>query len=334
MSLKMKDYLEKIVIYFGDKEVPLSIETLNRINDNPDKYFILLEKGSKVNEEYIANIDNLFSEYKSKKDAGYSRYTSILEAMQNWLYSLEKYSKEYKVVPYTQNKEIDSDIVSFRKELLKFDINPRDLLLNKLQNKILKVTDLNKCFNRVTIIKNELDKFIERTKEYLIFETKGIFEKGYKGEFRTTLENWYKGLGKDNIEHLYDVNANSILSLIPTISKLSDDVIIEKLAKAVTGLSIEDWQDDTLKNYLNDIKDIKETITNYKKEVKTKINNSYDISVLVGDKRIHKTFEGSEISTIGRTLYNNIEEAFDDYAESIDVNEKRSILMKMLEKYM
>ncbi|MCB2291337.1 hypothetical protein LGK97_16545 [Clostridium sp. CS001] len=334
MSLKMKDYLEKIVIYFGDKEVPLSIETLNRINDNPDKYFILLEKGSKANEDYITNIDNLFSEYKSKKDAGYSRYTSILEAMQNWLYSLAKYSKEYKVVPYNQNKQIDTDIVNFRRELLKFDINPRDLLLNKLQNKILKVTDLKKCINRVTIIKNELDNFIECTKGYLISETKDIFEKGYKGEFRTTLENWYKGLDKDNIEHLYDVNANSILSIIPTISKLSDDVIIEKLAKAVTGLSIEDWQDDTLKSYLHDIKDIKETITNYKKEVKTKISNSYDISVLVGDKRVRKTFEGSEISTIGSTLYNNIEEAFDDYAESIDVNEKRSILMKMLEKYM
>jgi hypothetical protein len=334
ISLKMKDYLDKIVIYFGEKEVPLSIETLNRINDNPDKYFILLEKGSKENEDYIANLDNLFSEYKSKKDVGYSRYTSILEAMQNWLYSLSKYSKEYKVAPYSKNKDIDSDIIDFRKELLKFDINPRELLLNKLQNKILKVTDLKQCFNRVTIIKNELGNFIESTKEYLILETKEVFEKGYKGEFRTTLENWYKGLDKDSIEHLYDVNANSILSLIPTISKLNDDSIIEKIAKAVTGLSIEDWQDDTLKNYLHDIKDIKETITNYKKEVKTKISNSYDISVLVGNKKIHKTFEGTEISTIGRTLYNNIEEAFDDYAESIDVNEKRSILMKMLEKYM
>jgi len=334
ISLKMKDYLDKIVIYYEEKEVPLSIETLNRINDNPDKYFILLEKGSKENENYIANLDNLFSEYKSKKDVGYSRYTSILEAMQNWVYSLSKYSKEYKVAAYSKNKDIDSDIIELRKELLKFDVNPRDLLLNKLQNKILNVRDLKQCFNRVRIIKNELDNFIESTKKHLIFETKEVFEKGYKGEFRTTLETWYKELDKDSIEHLYDVKANSILGLIPTISKQNDDFIIQKLAKAVTGLSIEDWQDDTLISYLHDIKTIRETITNYKKEVKTKIINSYDISVLVGDKRVHKTFENSEISTIGRTLYNNIAEVFNDYAESIDVNEKRCILMKIFEKYM
>jgi len=334
VALKMKDYLDKIVIYLGEKEVPLSIETLNRINDNPDKYFIFLEKGSKEKEEYITNLENLFSEYKSKKDVGYSRYTSILESMQNWLYSLPKYSKECKIESYSKYKNIDSDIIELRKELFKFDSNPRDLLLNRLQNKILKVNNLKQCFNRTVFIKNELDNFIINTKEHLIFETQEVFEKGYKGEFRTTLENWYKELAKDNIEHLYDVNANNVLSLIPKISKRDDDFIIEKLAKIVTGLSIEDWQDDTVKNYLQGIKGIKDTITNYKKETKVKSGRSYDISFFEKNKKMHKTFESTEISITGNTLYNNIEEAFDDYADSIDVNEKRNILMKLLEKYM
>lgn len=334
VALKMKDYLDKIVIYFGEKEVPLSIETLNRINDNPDKYFLLLEKGSKEKEDYIINLDNLFSEYKSKKDAGYSRYTSILESMQTWVYGLPRYSKECKIASYSNNEDISTDIIELRKVLLKFDSNPRELLLNKLPNNIFSVNDLEQCFNRIAIIKKELDNFIVNTKKHLIFETKEVFEKGYKGEFRTTLENWYKELDNDNIEHLYDVNANNILSLIPTISKRNDDFIIEKLAKIVTGLSIEDWQDDTVKNYLQDIQKIKDTITNYKKEEEIKSSHSYDISFFVRDKKVHKTFESKEISVLGSTLYDNMEEAFDDYAESIDVNEKRNILMKLLEKYM
>ncbi|MBW9150281.1 hypothetical protein K2F40_15075 [Clostridium sp. CM028] len=334
VALKMKDYLDKIVIYFGEKEVPLSIETLNRINDNPDKYFILLEEGSKDNEDYITNLDNLFSEYKSKKNVGYNRYTSILEAMQNWVYSLPKYSKECKIAPYSNDKNIDADIIDFRKELLKFDINPRELISNKLQNKIFKMNDLQKCFNRIVVIKKELDNFIMNTKNYLKCETKEVFEKGYKGEFRTTLENWYKELDKANIEHLYDTNANNVLGLITSISNRNDDFILDKLAKIVTGLSIEDWQDHTVKNYLNNIQQIKDTVTNYKKEVKIKSVHSYDVSFFVSDKKMVKTFDSTDISITGRTLYNNIEEAFDDYAESIDVNEKRNILMKLLEKYM
>lgn len=332
IALIMKDYIDKIVIYFGEKEVPLSIETINRINANPNKYSILLEKGSKENEEYIVNIDKLFNEYKSKKNVGYSRYTSILESMQNWLFSLPKYSKECKIAP-DKEKSIDTDIINLRKELFKFDINPRDFLLNKLKN-ILKATNLEQCFERINGIKNELDNFIVITKKQLIFETKEVFEKGYEGEFRTTLENWYKELDKENIKHLYDVNANNVLSLIPTLSKRSDDFIIEKLAKIVTGLSIEDWQDSTIKNYLQDIQQIKDTITNYKKTVKIKSNHTYDVSFFVSDKKMVKSFDSTEISITGRTLYNNIEESIDDYAESIDVNEKRNILMKLLEKYM
>ncbi len=334
LALKMKDYLDKIVIYFGEKEVPLSVETLNRINETPNKYFILLEEGSKEKENYIINLDNLFNEYKSKKEAGYSRYTTILESIQSWIYGLPKYSKDCQIASYNKYSNIDFDIIQFRKLLLKFDSNPRDLLLNKLPNKIFNKNSLEQCFTRITVIKNLLDNFIVNTKKYLILETKEIFEKGYKGEFKTALENWYKDLDKDNIEHLYDVNSNAVLKLMPEISKKNDDYIIEKLAKIVTGLSIEDWQDDTVKQYLHDIQEIKNTITNYKKEEKIKNNHSYNISFFINDKQVNKSFESTDISVIGKTLYDNIEEAFDDYAESIDVNEKRNILMKLLEKYM
>lgn len=334
LALKMKDYLGKIVIYFGEKEVPLSIETLNRINETPDKYFILLEEGSKEKENYITNLDNLFEEYKSKKDSGYSRYTTILESIKSWVQGLPKYARDCKIKSYNDNENIDSDIIEFRKVFLKFDSNPRDLLLNKIPNKILKENNLEECFKIITDIKEFLDNYITETKTYLISETKKVFDKGYKGELKTALGNWYNDLSQDNIEHLYDVNANAVLKLIPEISKKNDDYIIEKLAKIVTGLSIEDWQDDTVKQYLHDIQEIKDTITNYKKEEKIESSHSYNVSFFVNNKQVNKSFESSDISTLGNTLYNNIEEAFDDYADSIDVNEKRNILMKLLEKYM
>lgn len=334
LALKMKDYLDKIVIYFGEKEVPLSIVTLNRINETPDKYSILLEEGSKEKENYIINLDNLFEEYKSNKDAGYSRYTTILESMQSWVQGLPKYARDCKIKSYNDNENIDSDIIEFRKVFLKFDSNPRDLLLNKIPNKILKENNLEECFKIITDIKEFLDNYIAETKTYLISETKKVFDKGYKGELKTALGNWYNDLSENNIEHLYDINANAVLKLIPEISKKNDDYIIEKLAKIVTGLSIEDWQDDTVKQYLQNIQEIKDTITNYKKEEKIESSHSYNVSFFVNDKQVNKSFETTDISTLGKTLYNNIEETFDDYAESIDVNEKRNILMKLLEKYM
>lgn len=334
IALMMKDYLDKIVIYFGEKEVPLSIETLNRINETPDKYSILLEEGSKEKETYITKLENLFNEYKSKKDAGYSRYGTILEAMQSWMQGLPKYARDCKIKAYNKDENVDSNIIEFRKLFLKFDRNPRDLLLNKIPNIILKENNLEETLIEITNIKVFLDNYIKEIKKYLISETKKVFDKGYKGELKTALVNWYNDLSEDNIEHLYEVNENKILKLIPEISKKNDNYIIEKLAIIATGLSVEDWQDDTVKQYLQNVKEIKDKITNYKKEEKIESTYSYNVSFFVNDKQVNKSFESTDISTLGNTLYNNIEEALDDYAESIDVNEKRNILMKLLEKYM
>ncbi|MDP4147015.1 MAG: hypothetical protein Q8936_21495 [Bacillota bacterium] len=334
IALKIREHLENIIIYFGEKEVSLSIDTLNKINDNPDKYSLLLEKGSKEKDEYLNTLENLFSDYKSNKDAGYSRYNSIVEAMRNWMYSLPKYTSRYNVIPDSEEGRISNDIIVLRKELLKFDINPRELLLIKLNSKILKLNDFKLCIDRINEIKLELDTFVKVVKQYLIKITKNIFDKGYRGELRTALENWYNELPEENKEHLYDISENSLLSFISTLSTGNEDTIIEKLAKIVTGLNIEDWNDDTLEVYLNGIEKITSTIRSYKKQNEKESSSSYEISFYVEDEKVSKSFDSSEISSIGRTVYNTIEEALDEYGESIDINEKRNIIMKLLEKYM
>ena len=53
----------------------------------------------------------------------------------------------------------------------------------------------------------------------------------------------------------------------------------------------------------------------------------------ITDEKIEKTFNKTETSPIGGTLLNAIEEAIEEYGDSIDDNEKRNILMDILLKY-
>lgn len=115
------------------------------------------------------------------------------------------------------------------------------MLLNKILNKILKESNLEKCFKIIIDIKEFLDNYIIESKKYLILEIKKVFDKGYKGELKIVLGNWYNDLSEDNIEYLYDISVNFVLKLILEILKKNDDYIIEKLVKIVIGLSIEDW---------------------------------------------------------------------------------------------
>jgi hypothetical protein len=334
LAYVIRQHIKNIIIYYMGKEIPLSVETINKVNENPEKYYLLLETGSNEKNEYINKLEGLFVKYKSNKVSRYNRYNSLVEAMQNWMYSLPKFARECELIYDNKVKDKNREIINLRKELLRFDINPRELLFERLNNKVFKTTSLNKCYKKVEKTKDELDKFISKMKQELIYKTKNIFDKGYKGELGNALENWYNELPSQNKIHLYDSTSNSLLNFISTLSTNNEDIIIEKLSKLVTGLNIEDWNDRLVDTFLEDITNIKSEISNEISETAGEKNNFYEISLVLDGNKKTKFFDSCEISSIGTTLYNNIENAFDEYGGAIDDNEKRSILMKFLQKYM
>lgn len=338
LAFKMKEHKEDIIIYFGErgeKEVPLSVETLSNINNTPEKYFILLEKGTNEKVSYIKELDNLYKEYRSTKEIGYNRFSGIVNSMQNWIQSLPKFTRDYEV-SYSDHSEIEisKEIKILRRELLKFDINPREFLFDRMMKKILKEDSIDNCLMKIKDIKNELDIHISETKRFLILKTKDVFCSKYKGTLGQAIKIWYGNLSEVKKKHLYDTSANKVLNFVENLETEDEVAIVEKLTNMVTGLNVEDWNDDILKEYLMEIGRIKHTIDSYTDEVAVENNLSYQISYNIDGKIVERTFEHEEVSQIGSTLINDVEQIFEDYGDSIDANEKRNILMKLLQKYM
>ena len=80
---------------------------------------------------------------------------------------------------------------------------------------------------------------------------------------------------------------------------------------------------------------LKEIVENY--EVSVDNEDSEGLIKIVFESTnstsVEKTFNKVEISPIGSTLFNAIEEIVDEYGDSVDDNEKRNILMDILSKY-
>lgn len=338
LALKMKDHKEDIIIYFGergDKEIPLSVETLNSINNAPEKYFILLEKGTNEKVNYIKKLDSLFKEYRNTREIGYNRFSGIVISMQNWIQSLPKFTREFEIRFREKGEvEVSKEIKILRRELLKFDINPREFLFDRMMRKILKEDSIDKCLEKIKDIKIELDTHINETKSYLIEKTKDVFCGEYKGSLGQAIKIWYSDLNEAKKKHLYDTSSNRVLNFVSNLQTDDENVIIEKLANIVSGLNIEDWNDEIVKSYLLEIKRVKDTVESYTDEIAVERNSSYLIGFNVDGDSIERTFECAEISQIGSTLLNDVEQIFEDYGDSIDTNEKRNILMKLLQSYM
>lgn len=334
LAFIIKEHIKNIIIYYMGKEVPLSVDSLNKINENPDKYYLLLEKGSNEKYEFISALENLFEEYRATKISGYSRYNSLVEGMQNWIFSLPKFARECECAHFKGDIKVDKEVIDFRKELLRFDVNPRELLFERIPDKVFKTATLEECYEKIEKTKLVLDKFVPTVKNDLAHKTKNIFEKGYRGELGPALENWYDELPDSNKSYLYDSTSNRLLKFISMLTTSSEDVIIEKLARLVTGLNIEDWNDKLVNSFLEEIANIEKEISAFIVETASEDESSFEISLVSKDIKQTKTFDSCSISSLGDTMFNNIEQIFDEYGEAIDDNEKRNIIMKILQKYM
>lgn len=338
MAFKLKDYKENLVIYFGDKgkdkEVPLTPEILSKINDSPDKYYLYLEKGTNEKTQYISDLEELFSKFKGTKEIGYNKFNSIVDSMQRWMQSLPKYTREFEVI-YSNKLDlrVDKNIKNLRKSLMALEINPREFIFDKLKF-IFNTEDYNNIFTSISEIKDLLDNHIYDFKIFIIEETTNIFDKSYKGTLSTVLYQWYNELSQINKTHLYDSITNGVLSFISDSDTYDDIYLMEKLSKLVTGLNIEDWNDDIYQVYITKLKDMKNKVEGYKDEISVDSQDYYQIKFHASGEEVNRVFKAEEISATGKALFNELDDMFEEYGDSINENEKRNILIKLMKRFM
>ena len=329
LAFVLKDYKEEVIIYLksgrSKKELVLDTSIIDNINSNPKDYLIKIEKGTDEKDRYITQLTEIFNGYLKKNSK--NKYVDIIDGMKSWIQSLSLFTQNHKFNILTK-EAVSSEVVKLRSELVKYEINYRSFIFESLP-KYLKSQSFDQCIKKLKKIKEYLDKHDEKVREYLISETKALIDKNYKGTLSGNLRKWASELTDDQKAHLYDLETNELLRYIQKIDNNEIDVI-NKLSYIFTNLSIEDWNDNTISIYLDSFKNSKNYVESY--EVSIDSDNDYELTKIVINGE-EKTFSKTEISPLGSTLFNAIEEALDEYGDSIDDNEKRNILMDILAKY-
>lgn len=333
LAFAFKDYKDEAILYLrsgrSKKEMNLDYKILTNINDNPDKYLLKIEKGTVEKTNYINELSGMFLQYLNSKSD--NKFINIVKGMQSWLQSLSLLTQNYKK-DITNDTMISSNVVKLRRDIMRYEMNYREFLFGEIIS-ILKVDSYDKCINKLKAIKKQLDSYDDKVKEYLIKKTNQIINKNYQGSLSSNLRLWYLELEKDKKVHLYNGTTNDLLKLINNIDN-NDKENINRLAKIMTGLSIEDWNDTTIDVYLEELTSCKNSIDNY--EVACDKANDSLIKIVFNtedDKQVEKTFNKTAISEMGSMLLNALDESIEEFADSIDDNEKRNILMNILERY-
>jgi hypothetical protein len=151
------------------------------------------------------------------------------------------------------------------------------------------------------------------------------------------IKDFIERLKPTTLSYLFPNEEHKVLQLMSSIGN-DEKTFIERLAKAVTDLRIDDWTVDTISEFITELEQIKKSVLEYDQTTAQIDNsavsaNSYKISFIGKDGiEVVKSFDKVTYSDRGKLLYNEIATALDEMGQSIPEQEKRQILMEFIEK--
>lgn len=333
-----------IVIKNGNSEVKLSSELLTSINDNPQNYSVILEDWNEEKATYLANLEQIFGQYIHEQEKAYNSFAYIVYAMNRWYMSLPKYAKEMSHTYLGSNarepfKKVSSSHVRLIKSLKQLDnINPREYLFEKVFSVFgLDGFHADVIIDSITQTKQEYDSSVSRLLKSLIYDTKALFTpKGSSvhGSLTSIIQDWYNSLKETTIQHLFTNNENHTLELMKSITN-DENSFIQRLAKAITALRVEDWNEATIKTFNGDLAQFKRAVEEFdSQEVSTdNFSDTYKLITTNSDgKEVVKSFSRTEYTERAKLLLNEIVNSIDEMGQSISEQEKRQVLIEILEK--
>ena len=135
---------------------------------------------------------------------------------------------------------------------------------------------------------------------------------GYQGGLSRAMIAWYKKLPEATKTHVFDANANALLTTAGAISSYNDDDLLDALISIFAAIAIEDWNDNSAAAFIKDISDAIGRINEY---VESKGNDQDDgrLLITIDGVQVEKTFTAEAISPLGKTAFNNLKSIFEEY---------------------
>lgn len=339
LAVVLHGHKQKIVITDRNGQVTLNSDALNLINLNPANFFISHVDWDSEKERAVRYLEKLFAEYIIEAEKNISAYDHVANAMRRWYMALPRYAKECRID--SEGNRIDKRYVAFLRDLRVPGSNYQ-LLFKKLPKDFAYEEFSIGLTENIEHAVSYFNGLLPSLSALLIRQTKEMFSMGADNLNVKTLSSvardWTDKLDKGVFEQLFADGTERILGLLHVATN-DDETLIARIAKAVTGLRLEDWDSNTLESFkkmLQAHKDTAESFTSSQQEPDNEdvFSSDYKVSFVDDDGKVTtKRFERIERSRRSQLLYNQVRSALSAMGQSITEQEKRQVLIEILKDY-
>lgn len=334
LAVVLKSIKDNVVIMCNGSETKLSADLLNAINEKPECYSVVLDDWDDEKKTYLNELKLIFKDYLKESDKQFNMFAYIFNAIEKWYFSLPKCARESKI-DYSTGSKISKQKLKFIGSLKKQITNYRKYIMEELPE-IFSVASINDTItDAICKTKAIYDSQKYALTKCIIADTNVAFGGSNKSSLKSSLLEWYESLKEQTIQNMFSGNENSLLSQIANIT--NDEVtFIERFSKNLIGLRIDDWDSMTFGMYKKSLESFISKINEFNQssdEQNEHTGTRYSIGFIdQTGKEVKKSFEKVEYSSRAKLLYNDITGAIEDMGQSITENEKRQVLIEILEK--
>lgn len=325
IAISIEEYGENIVLYFQNKEIEVNGENISKIVEEPEKYYMYVEKGTSNKIEFVSN---LFKVFKIEETDNYRNNIKLLtNEMKRWVLSLPKITRE---VSNTNSIIFNKSYIEIKNDLLQPDMNNNEFLFKKIANSF-RTNNYDSLAENIGVFKKVYDNYFDEFTNKLIYDFKEKFDHNSKSNLNIILNNWNKTIDPKVKETVVKLEVKKLLDYTSSIKTYNDKEIIENVSNIVVGRYIEDWQESTYYEFFENLDNIFDQI---KKLENCDLGEQERITISDRKGEVQKYIDTSEISLLGNTLKNNLEDSIEEYGDAISESEKIKILLQIIRKYM
>ena len=176
-----------------------------------------------------------------------------------------------------------------------------------------------------------MDNNLVNAKKKTAVQVKSIFGARADESLSACLKNWYSKQSEKSKSHIYAENITGFMTYIEKLTTNDEDEIVSRLCKIITGIYINDWKNDSYERFVEELTYVKTTIQSIK-ESEQSTEGENKISIKTGESTIERFFEPDSDDSTSYFLQNAIEDALEEFGDTLELNQKVSVLVKALEE--
>lgn len=265
-------------------------------------------------------------ECDTEKFSGQSRFAQIAACMQKWYRSLPQYTMITLNLPENQS----GSIKKLRNLLRRAEINPRELLFEKIPA-CYGEPGFEQTAQDLKESKKILDDVFITLKKQVAGNIKREFGKTQNVSLKACLHEWYLAQNYSSRNHVLATAESEFLNYLEKLSTNDEGEIVSALSYILSGVYLEDWNDTNFVEFQEKLHAVKAEVEKLEEHGKDAGGSSRILLTDQNGNAIEKYYNADISDTTSLYLKNMLEEALEDFGNTLETNQKVAVLVQTLE---